>query len=389
MNKIMESTAEHQQTTTDTAPDALVADGLVVRYGETTAVDGVSVRAGSGEFVALLGPSGCGKTTLLRAIAGLTEVAEGRVIIDGEPMVDGRLHVPPERRPLNMVFQSYAIWPHLTVFDNVAYGLRAQKLKKAEIRERVGETLAAVGLLHYTDRYATELSGGQQQRVALARALATRPSLMLYDEPLSNLDAGLRERVREQIVELHHQFETTTIYVTHDQSEALSMADKVVLMNAGEVAQEDEPRALYHRPNSEFAATFVGAINSFRATVADISDGQAKVDLAERPGTYLTLADAPRMPIRLGETGMAIVRPEYFDVSLASDDLPGDGANVFRGTVTRAAFVGSRVQCKVQTGAWDLAVELNGFHEVAEGDDVSLRVAPRRVIWIADQDAAQ
>lgn len=388
MSRTAESTQVRTSAADQAAPEALHAEGLVIRYGNTTAVDDVSIGARRGEFVALLGPSGCGKTTLLRAIAGLNQISSGRISIDGKVVAGSGLHVSPEHRPLNMVFQSYAIWPHLSVRENVAYGLKAQKLKKSEIHDRVNDTLAAVGLLHYTDRHATELSGGQQQRVALARALATRPALMLYDEPLSNLDTGLRERVREQIVELHHRFETTTLYVTHDQSEALSMADQVVLMNAGRVAQVDAPRALYHRPNSEFAAKFVGTINPLRATVSRVGDRSATVELAELPGN-LTLNGAPRIPSSPGEQGVAIVRPEYFEVARtdgSSDTSRQVDDNTFHGTVERAAFIGSRLQCSVNVHKWSMSVEVNGFEDISEGDQVTLRVAPQRIIWIPDGD---
>lgn len=262
-----------------------------------------------------------------------------------------------------------------------------------------------MGLLHYADRYGTELSGGQQQRVAVARALATRPFLMLYDEPLSNLDAGLRERVREQIVDLHNRFGTTTIYVTHDQAEALSMADRVILMNAGRVEQESDPRSLYHQPTSEFAARFVGPINALPARVDGVGADFADVALIDQPGRTLRLRGAARVPRTSGTTGQAIIRPEYFDLTMGDvraglgidteagvggggdagvGDAPRDLQNVFVGRVTRAAFVGSRTQCVVAAGAVDLSVEVSGDRRIREGDTVSLRVDPSKIIWIED-----
>ena len=377
MDRTMESGVAPTARPAPPGPVALAAEDVTIRYGDVTAVDRISLTVNRGEFVALLGPSGCGKTTFLRAIAGLNQLSAGSIAIDGRPMAGGRLHVPPERRPLNMVFQSYAIWPHLSVRANVGYGVRGQGIRGRELKDRVDETLAAVGLLHYADRYGTELSGGQQQRVAVARALATRPFLMLYDEPLSNLDAGLREQVREQIVDLHHRFDTTTIYVTHDQAEALSMADRVVLMNAGRIEQEADPRSLYHRPSSEFAARFVGPINALPATVAEAGPDFTDVALLDQPGRTLRLRGRSPAP---GTTGQAVVRPEYFELTMGGD--PDDGQNVFVGEVTRAAFVGSRIQCVVATGAVDLAVEVSGVREIRAGDTVSLRVDPARIIWI-------
>lgn len=385
MSKTLESYAEQSAMSPLTKADALRIEDVTVRYGDVTAVDRMSFTVQRGEFVALLGPSGCGKTTILRAIAGLNQISSGRIVIDGRPMADERLHVPPERRPLNMVFQSYAIWPHMTVRKNVGYGLRGQGLRGPELDQRVDEVLAAVGLLHYADRYGTELSGGQQQRVAVARALATRPFLMLYDEPLSNLDAGLREHVREQIVDLHNRFNTTTIYVTHDQAEALSMADRVILMNAGRIEQVSDPRSLYHEPISEFAARFVGPINSFSAIVERVGADFADIRLIDQPGRVLRLQDSPRLPRARGATGKAIIRPEYFDLAIGhgEDGAPGHH-NIFVGRVTRAAFVGSRTQCVVATGAVDLSVEVTGDLRIRPGDTVSLRVSPAKIIWIED-----
>jgi iron(III) transport system ATP-binding protein len=381
VNRTVESASAPSARSSTTESTALRAQDVTIRYGDVTAVDQVSLTVDRGEFVALLGPSGCGKTTFLRAIAGLNQLSAGSIAIDGRPMADGRLHVPPERRPLNMVFQSYAIWPHLSVRDNVGYGVRGQGVRGRELRDRVDETLAAVGLLHYADRYGTELSGGQQQRVAVARALATRPFLMLYDEPLSNLDAGLREQVREQIVDLHHRFDTTTIYVTHDQAEALSMADRVILMNAGRIEQQADPRTLYHRPESEFAARFVGPINTLPATVAEVGPDFTDVALLDQPGRTLRVRGSSRLPRTPGASGQAVVRPEYFELTVG-DDAAVDEPNVFVGEVSRAAFVGSRIQCVVATGATDLAVEVSGIREVRPGDTVSLRIDPARIIWI-------
>ena len=194
-----------------------------------------------GEFVSLLGPSGCGKTTTLRCIAGLESSSGGTIRIGGEIVAAEGRDVPPEKRGINMVFQSYAVWPHMSVFENVAYGLRTRREPSDTIKEKVGEALRIVGLTGYADRYGTELSGGQQQRVALARAIVTSPRLLLFDEPLSNLDAGLRDRMRFELVELQRRLGTTSLYVTHDQSEAMLMSDRIILMKDGEMVQAGEP----------------------------------------------------------------------------------------------------------------------------------------------------
>ena len=210
----------------------------MVSYGDVVAVDGVSFDVNEGEFVSLLGPSGCGKTTTLRCIAGLESAVRGEIRIGRDIVASDGREVPPEKRGVNMVFQSYAVWPHMSVFDNVAYGLRVQGASRADVDERTREALRLVGLAGYEDRFGTELSGGQQQRVAVARAVVTAPRLLLFDEPLSNLDAGLRERMRFELVALQRRLGRTSVYVTHDQSEAMVMSDRIILMNHGRIVQE-------------------------------------------------------------------------------------------------------------------------------------------------------
>lgn len=255
----------------------LVVKDLIVRYGPVTAVEGVSFEVEEGEFISLLGPSGCGKTTTLRCIAGLKSCSAGEIRIDGEVVAGAGLEVPPEKRGVNMVFQSYAIWPHMTVFENIAYGLRIQKLPSREITERVNDVLRRVGLTDFGKRYGTELSGGQQQRVAVARAIVTSPRLLLFDEPLSNLDAGLRERMRFELVDLQRSLKRTSLYVTHDQSEAMVMSDRIILMQRGRIEQQGSPRELYERPVSRFVAEFVGRANLQAGTLTSISGSDGLV----------------------------------------------------------------------------------------------------------------
>src|SRR3954470_6941252 len=251
----------------------LSVQDLVVHYGDVAAVNGVSFHVAEGEFVSLLRPSGCGKTTTLRCIAGLESATRGEIRIGGTVVArDGR-EVPPEKRGVNMVFQSYAVWPHMTVFENVAYGLRIAGLGRAEIARRTQEALRIVGLAGLEARYGTELSGGQQQRVAVARAVVTEPQLLLFDEPLSNLDAGLRERMRFELVQLQRRLGRTSIYVTHDQAEAMVMSDRIILMNRGRIVQESSPRELYDRPASRFAAEFVGSANLLEAEITGAGNG--------------------------------------------------------------------------------------------------------------------
>src|SRR5436305_4517742 len=275
---------------------------LVVQYGDVVAVDGVSFHVNEGELVSLLGPSGCGKTTTLRCIAGLETATDGEIRIGSTVVARGGREVPPEKRGVNMVFQSYAVWPHMTVFDNVAYGLRVTRESRADIGRRTTEALRLVGLAGFEQRYGTELSGGQQQRVAVARAVVTEPQLLLFDEPLSNLDAGLRERMRFELVQLQRRLGRTSIYVTHDQAEAMVMSDRIILMNRGRIVQESSPRELYDRPASRFAAEFVGSANLLAAEITEVGNG-----LVVRAGSLVLHATGPAPAAR---RALVCIRPE-------------------------------------------------------------------------------
>jgi iron(III) transport system ATP-binding protein len=355
---------------------------LVVGYGPVVAVDGVSFEAQQGEFVSLLGPSGCGKTTTLRCIAGLESASAGEIRI-GERVVamDGR-EVPPEKRGVNMVFQSYAVWPHMSVFDNVAYGLRTHRRPASEVTRRVEEALRLVGLSGFETRFGTELSGGQQQRVAVARAIVMAPELLLFDEPLSNLDAGLRERMRFELVALQRNLGRTSIYVTHDQSEAMVMSDRIILMNQGRIVQQGTPRELYERPISRFAAEFVGNANLLSGTVA-----------ADHPSAYRTirLADglelrgrpawADRRPAPDGRV-LLCIRPE--NIQVVPDGTRGE--NVFAAQVGRVSYLGASLTCALLAGAVTLRADLPSRSGLNDGAKILVRVDPDCVVILPDAD---
>jgi iron(III) transport system ATP-binding protein len=249
----------------------LALHGLTRRFGLFLAVDGVDLELQAGEFVSLLGPSGCGKTTTLRMIAGFIDPSAGTISVDGQVLSSPGGSVPPERRRMSMIFQSYAIWPNMTVAQNVAFGLELRNLPGAEVKRRVGEVLDVVQMGALASRYPAELSGGQQQRVALARAIVIEPEVLLLDEPLSNLDANLREEMRFEIRRLHDAFKITTVYVTHDQTEAMVTSDRIAVMNQGRIEQVDKPHTLYNRPRTRFVAGFIGRTN--------IVDGDCDGDL--------------------------------------------------------------------------------------------------------------
>ncbi len=329
----------------------VVLDRLVKRYGQTTAVDGIDLNVVEGEFLVLLGPSGCGKTTTLRCIAGLEPISEGRIFL-GETVVSQReFTVPPERRHIGMVFQSYAVWPHMTVFENVAFGLKLKKLSRGDVADRVGKSLDLVGLRALAERGIHQLSGGQQQRVALARAVALEPRVLLFDEPLSNLDAKLREYMRYELRQLQRRLGITAIYVTHDQHEAMVVADRIALMNEGRIEQVGAPGDIYHRPVSLFAASFVGLANTLRGRIAGTGPGGlTRVLVAD--GTEFFSTDTGLAP---GSEVDLIFRPEHLRIGQDS----GGGPNSFSGLIEETVFLGNISDVYLRLGKTKLRAQVS------------------------------
>ena len=356
-----------------------IAD-LVVRYGDAVAVNGVSFAVARGEHVTLLGPSGCGKTTTLRAIAGLEQPASGAIRIDGQAMyssAEGR-DVPAEKRGVSMVFQSYAIWPHMSVFENVAYGLNVRKLPAAEIRDKAARALDLVQMRDYADRAASKLSGGQQQRVALARAIAFSPTVVLFDEPLSNLDAKLRGEMRVELRELQRRLEITSVYVTHDQEEALAISDRVIVMNVGGIEQIGTPDTIYNRPRTRFVADFVGSANLIVGRIEGPTNGAGAIRFAAQGG--LTLAALANHAPKGNETTVA-VRTAYIDLR---PGLPNGGAKAGAGTIHRRMFNGDFVQYIVDWPAGPLIVRRPPTELLDEGAAVAVSFAPEHCVLLED-----
>jgi iron(III) transport system ATP-binding protein len=315
-------------------------------YGGVVAVDDLSISVAQGEMIVLLGPSGCGKTTTMRCIAGLERPDAGTIAIAGRPVFEtGGVNVPVNQRNVGMVFQSYAIWPHMTVFENVAFPLRVNKLPAAEVEARVGDILAQVGLLEFAKRGASYLSGGQMQRVALARSLVMRPSVLLFDEPLSNLDARLRDRLRIQLRELQTQLRITSVYVTHDQHEALALADRIAVMNRGRILQLADPATVYMHPNSSTVADFIGYSNIFKVAERRASDGNFEV-VIDGTGTRLSVALAA---VPDGDL-FACVRPQ--DIRISPADAEGT-RTALSGEIILASFLGAFMQYRVRLAAGD------------------------------------
>jgi ABC-type Fe3+/spermidine/putrescine transport system ATPase subunit len=347
------------------------------RYGQTWAVQDVSISVRPGEFYTLLGPSGCGKTTLLRMLAGFARPDTGRIFVDDE-WIDP---VPPWKRNLGMVFQHYALWPHMTVFENVAFGLRERGVSGAELARRVKAALALVGLEGFEQRRPSQLSGGQQQRVALARTLVIQPRLLLLDEPLSNLDAVLRGQMRLELGRLHRDVGITTIYVTHDQAEALSLSTRIAVMSQGRVIQEGKPEEIYWRPRSRFVAEFVGAANLLPVRVIELRDLGVVV---ETPGgSPLPVASAGHA-WSVGQRALLCLRPEALRIEEAERATGG-----IRGRVQSYVFEGSRQIFDVAVAGGAIRVEMltsavqgRGFKT---GDHVKVEVSPETAVLLPDE----
>jgi multiple sugar transport system ATP-binding protein len=337
-------------------------------FGKVAAVDDVDLDIADGEFVVLLGPSGCGKTTLLRCLAGLEKVDSGTISIGGR----NATNLPPRRRRIAMVFQSYAVFPHMRVYDNVAFGLKMQRENKATISERVGSAASLLHIEEYLDRYPSQLSGGQRQRVAVARAIATRADVLLMDEPLSNLDALLRMEMRAELKALLQKLDATTIYVTHDQVEALSMGDRIAVMNSGRIVQVDNPLAVYDRPADTFVGGFIGTppMNFVSTHVVGNGAGPA----AQLSGGMLPLGEDAQ-PL-VGREVVLGIRAESIDVQTE----PTDGA--IRATVVVVEPLGSHNLLTVRTGDDMLKVSAPPDLFPPPETDVWLRVSPERIRWM-------
>ena len=321
--------------------------GLHKTFGDVTVLNDINFTIKEGEFFTLLGPSGCGKSTTLNCIAGLESPTSGTITVDGVPFVDTerKLYVPTEERNLGMVFQSYALWPHMTVEANLVMPLAIRKASKEEKAGRIHEALDTVGLAHLKDRYPHQLSGGQQQRVALARALVYSPSVLLLDEPLSNLDAKLREQSRAWLKRLQVELGITTVYVTHDQDEALSLSDRIAVMFEGNMTQIGKPAEIYERPATAAVAAFVGSCNFFTGRLEETRGGIALVRL---DNTGLTVKVASSLDLGRGDAVTMAVRPERLTITPTTADVTG--ANVLDTTVLTRSYVGSRYEYGLKLG---------------------------------------
>jgi len=340
------------------------------RFDDVKAVDNVSINIKKGEFFALLGPSGCGKTTTLRCVAGFVKPDEGEIIVSGETVVSVSkgVFVPPAKRGMGMVFQSWAVWPHMNVFDNIAYGLRIQKLRKDEIRRRVEDMLEIVQMRGLEKRYPQQLSGGQQQRVSLARALAPQPRILLLDEPLSNLDAKLRDEMRFELRQIQKKVGTTSIYVTHDQAEAMTLSDRLAVMHQGKVHQVGDAEQIYGRPATQFVADFIGLTNLIPAK---IGDGYVSFDEWQ---IECNIPDA----LKACNDAILSIKAENVKISLT----PDTGRNIVRGEVVASAYLGDVRDYRIRIGERLIRARTDPSLVFGQGDSVYVHLKPEHCVVI-------
>jgi len=351
---------------------------LFKRFKDVVAINRIQLEINKGEMLTLLGPSGCGKTTTLRCIAGLEKPDEGDIVIDGKPMLSQGF-VQPSQRGIGMVFQNYAVWPHMKVFNNIVYGLKLQKIPKQQIRERAQQVLELVGLAGLEDRYPSQLSGGQQQRVALARALVTNPKVLLLDEPLSNLDAKLREELRFEIKSLVRRMGITSVYVTHDQAEAMVISDRIAVMDSGNVVQIGTANEIYEKPANRFVADFIGTMNFMPGEVVEVLPDAAGVYIRTEFSEKSLCTTSGNTAISAGEKVYASIRPE--DVEVFTEP-PEARENLFKGTIAHRAYLGNFLYFFVNVNDTMIRVQVAHHLPQEEGQDLYLFLNPQKCMLL-------
>jgi iron(III) transport system ATP-binding protein len=352
---------------------------LFKRFKKVVAINHIQLEVDKGEMLTLLGPSGCGKTTTLRCIAGLEKPDGGDIVIDGKPMLS-RGFVEPSKRGIGMVFQNYAVWPHMKVYNNIVYGLKIQKMSRREMTERAQKVLELVGLSGLEDRYPAQLSGGQQQRVALARALVGNPKVLLLDEPLSNLDAKLREELRFEIKSLVRRMGITSVYVTHDQAEAMVISDRIAVMESGSIVQLGTAQEIYSKPANRFVADFIGTMNFVPGKIVQVlqDSGQAHVHTEFSEKMLCTIPDG--QAAKAGEDVFASIRPE--DIEIYAEP-PQTGENLFKGTIAHKAYLGNFLYFFVNVNDTMIRVQVPHYVPQEEGQELYLALNPKKCMILS------
>ncbi|MED5580064.1 MAG: ABC transporter ATP-binding protein [Nitrospinota bacterium] len=350
----------------------MIIENLVKYFGDDRAVDGISFAISEGKFLTLLGPSGCGKTTTLMCIAGLHKPDSGEIRVGGKSFtsLNENIFLEPEKRDIGMVFQSYAIWPHMTVEKNISYPLEIRNFESSEIEDRVMEVARLVGLDDMVGKDATQLSGGQQQRAALARAIVCNPSLLLFDEPLSNLDLKLRERMRLELKRIQNEVGITSVYVTHDQAEALVMSDDIIVMSKGKIEQSGGPHSIYARPVNRYVSNFIGVANLLKGKISSVSKtGLSEINISQDGKNILMPCVLDDKKFREGDNAVLSIRPENV---YALREKPEGTA--IEGEVIQTVFLGNYIDCRVQWGKFEWKVQAHPRERLKKGDHVYIRL---------------
>ena len=352
---------------------------LFKRFKDVVAINHVQLEIAKGEMLTLLGPSGCGKTTTLRCIAGLEKPDEGDIVIDGKPMLSQGF-IQPSKRGIGMVFQNYAVWPHMKVFGNIVYGLKLQKIPKKSIRERAQQVLGLVGLDGLEDRYPAQLSGGQQQRVALARALVSNPKVLLLDEPLSNLDAKLREELRFEIKSLVRRMGITAVYVTHDQAEAMVISDRIAVMDAGNIVQIGTAQEIYTQPANRFVADFIGTMNFMPGKIAQVLQDTDQAYVSTEFSAKMRCTMPAGKAVNAGADVYASIRPE--DVQIFKEP-PRDGENIFNGIIAHKAYLGNFLFFFIKVNGTMIRAQVPHYLPQEEGQEIYLAINPQKCMILS------
>ena len=351
----------------------LKVNNLSKSFGNVKAVQEISFEATEGRVLSLLGPSGCGKTTTLRCIAGFENPDQGEIYLDDRKITP----FPPEKRGIGMVFQNYALWPHMTVYGNLAFGLQIRKVPKPEINKRIKKILSMVQLEGYENRYPRQMSGGQQQRIAMARALVFEPDIMLLDEPLSNLDAKLREEMRFEFTELQKKLGITAVYVTHDQAEALVLSDKIVILDQGKIIQSGTPREIFSNPKNKFVAGFIAVTSFMDGKVDSLAEEQKKVVVKTDDG--LTI-QGNNSNLSVGQRVSVAIRMNAVHFVQDEDEIEKNSVNLFKGKIIQSSYLGNIVDYKISVGNWMVRTNTEVKNNFKVGDEVKFYLPPEKII---------